>query len=92
VERYAPVKTFFLKRWLLDDLYAYLLKTVIYRIFAEPLTRNDRRVIDGGIKEFCRFTVSSGRVFSHVQAGLLRFNLMVLFVILTLVGLSFFLL
>jgi len=92
LERNAPLKTFFLRRWFLDDLYAYLLRNVIYRVFAGPLTRNDRLVIDGGIEELCRFTVNSGRVFSHVQAGLLRFNLMVLFVILTLVGLYFFLL
>jgi NADH-quinone oxidoreductase subunit L len=68
-----------------------VLKKVVYGVFAEPLTRNDRRVIDGGIDAFCRFTVGSGRVFSSIQAGLLRFNLMVIFVVLTLVGLYFFL-
>jgi NADH-quinone oxidoreductase subunit L len=90
VERSSPVRTFFLRRWYLDDLYAYLLRNVIYRILAEPLTRNDRQIIDGGIEAFCRFTVGGGRMFSYVQAGLLRFNLMVIFVVLTLVGLYFF--
>jgi len=90
VERIRPVKTFFLKRWFLDDLYGYLLKNVVYGIFAEPLTRNDRQVIDGGIEKLCDLTVESGGIFSHVQSGVLRFNLMVMFVVLTLVGLYFF--
>jgi len=90
VERSLFIKTFFLRRWFLDDFYAFLLKNVIYRIFAEPFTRNDRVVIDGGIERLCRFTRASGRVFSRVQAGVLRFNLMVVFVILILVGLYFF--
>jgi NADH-quinone oxidoreductase subunit L len=90
VERSRGVKTFFLKRWFLDDLYAYLLKRVVYGILAEPLTRNDRRIIDGGIEKLCDFTVESGGIFSHVQSGVLRFNLMVMFVVLTLLGLYFF--
>ncbi len=90
VERSPSLKTFFLKRWFLDDLYAWLLKNVIYRLFAQSLTANDRLVIDEGINEFCRFTVGGGRVFSRIQAGGLRFNLMVMFVVLILVGLYFF--
>jgi NADH-quinone oxidoreductase subunit L len=90
VERSRSLKIFFLKRWFLDDLYAYLLNKVVYGVFAKPLARNDRRVIDGGIDAFCRFTVGSGRVFSYIQAGLLRSNLMVMFAVLTLVGLYFF--
>jgi len=90
VERSPGVKTFFLKRWFLDDLYAYLLKKVIYRGFAELLTRNDRQVIDGGIEKLCDLTVESSGIFSRVQSGVLRFNLMVMFVVLTLVGLYFF--
>jgi len=90
VERRPLVKTFFLKRWFLDDLYAFLLKNVIYRMFAELLTLNERVIIDGAIENLCRFTKGSGRVFSYIQAGVLRFNLMVIFVVLTLVGLYFF--
>jgi len=89
VERSLLIKTFFQKRWFLDDLYAYLLKNVIYRVFAEILTRNDRVVIDGGIERLSRFTVASGRIFSYIQAGALRSNLMVMLAVLTLVGLYF---
>ena len=58
--------------------------------FAELLTRNDRQVIDGGIEKLCDLTVESSGIFSRVQSGVLRFNLMVMFVVLTLVGLYFF--
>jgi NADH-quinone oxidoreductase subunit L len=90
VERSRLLKTFFLKRWFLDDLYAFLLKQVIYRVFADSFTRNDQQILDGGIEQLCRFTVGSGRVFSHVQSGVLRFNLVVMFVVLTLLGFYFF--
>jgi NADH-quinone oxidoreductase subunit L len=90
VERNRAVKTFFLKRWFLDDLYAFLLNNVVYRVFAESLTRNEHRVIDRGIEKICRFTVAGGRIFSHLQAGALRSNLMVMFAVLTLVGFYFF--
>ncbi|MBI4772976.1 MAG: NADH-quinone oxidoreductase subunit L [Deltaproteobacteria bacterium] len=91
VERFPAVKRFFLKRWFLDDLYAFLLNKVVYRVFAENLHRNDQKVIDGGIDEICRFTIESGRILSYVQAGRVRFNLMAMFLVLALVGLYFFL-
>jgi len=91
LERLHAIRTFFVKRWYLDDLYAFLLRNVLYRIFAETMNQNDQKVIDGGIIEgICRFTRGSGRFFSYVQAGRVRFNLMVMFLILALVSLYFF--
>jgi NADH-quinone oxidoreductase subunit L len=90
VERSRPLKTFFSNRWFLDDVYAFLLNRVIYRVFADSFTRNDQQVLDGGIDQLCRFTVGSGRIVSYVQAGLLRINLVVMFVVLALLGFYFF--
>jgi NADH-quinone oxidoreductase subunit L len=86
VERVEPLRVFFLKRWFLDELYQRLVRTVVDGTIAVLLTRNDRRVIDGGIDGFCRLTVGGGRLLSHVQSGLLRSNLMVMIVVLILVG------
>jgi NADH-quinone oxidoreductase subunit L len=91
VERVAPVKRFFLERWFLDRFYSWFVKNIVHRIFADLLTRNDRQVIDGGIHAFCRFTIGSGRVVSFVQSGLLRYNFMVMLVVLILLGLYFLL-
>jgi NADH-quinone oxidoreductase subunit L len=91
VERMAPVKRFFLERWFLDRLYGWFLRNVIYRAIADLFARNDSRVIDGGIGGVSRFTVGGGRMVSHLQSGLLRYNLMVMFVVLAFIGLYFFL-
>ncbi len=92
VERIRPLKTFFLRRWFLDDLYAFLLKQVVYRLLARSFTQNDQRVIDGGIEGIARLAVGSGRICSYIQSGLLRLNLMVMLLVVVLMGLYFFLL
>ena len=90
VERIAALRALFAERWYLDHFYRWFVTNVIYKIFANLSARNDRQVIDGGIDGFCRFTVDSGRMLSHLQSGRLRYNLMVTFAVLALVALYFF--
>jgi NADH-quinone oxidoreductase subunit L len=90
VERIPPLSRLFAERWYLDHLYRRFLDHVIYGVFSNLFTRNDRCTIDGGIDAFCRFTVESGRILSFVQSGRIHYNLMVIFAVLALVVLSFF--
>jgi NADH-quinone oxidoreductase subunit L len=90
-EHNPRLRNFLAERWYLDHGYRIFLNRVIYRLFADQFTRNDRQVIDGGIDHFCKFTVDSGRVVSYLQSGRLRYNLFVSFTVLALVALYFFL-
>jgi NADH-quinone oxidoreductase subunit L len=90
VERIEPVKQLFAERWYIDHFYRRFLDYVIYGIFSNLFTRNDRRVIDGGIDGLCRATIGSGWVLSFLQSGMLQYNLMVMFAVLALVALYFF--
>ncbi|MGD9207185.1 MAG: NADH-quinone oxidoreductase subunit L [Syntrophobacterales bacterium] len=90
VERIEPVKTLFAERWYIDHFYRLFLDYVIYGIFSNLFTRNDRQVIDGGIDGICRATIGGGRVLSFLQSGMLQYNLMVMFAVLALVALYFF--
>jgi NADH-quinone oxidoreductase subunit L len=89
VERIPPLRTLFAERWYMDHFYRWFLDYVIYGIFSNLFTRNDRRVIDGGIDGLCRGTVKSGWALSFLQSGMLQYNLMVMFVVLALVSLYF---
>jgi NADH-quinone oxidoreductase subunit L len=88
-EKIAPLKALFTNRWYLDHFYRLLLKHVVYRAFANLATRNDHRVIDGGIDALCSVTVVTGRVLSRVQSGLVRHNVLLVFVALALLALCF---
>jgi NADH-quinone oxidoreductase subunit L len=90
VEKVGPVRELFANRWYMDHFYRLFLDYVIYGIFSNLFTRNDRRVIDGGIDGICRATVGGGRVLSFLQSGMLQYNLMVMFAVLALVALYFF--
>ena len=90
VERLEPVKTLFAERWYIDHFYRLFLDYVIYGIFSNLFTRNDRQVIDGGIDGIGRATVGGGRMLSFLQSGMLQYNLMVMFAVLALVALYFF--
>jgi len=90
VERMEPVKTLFAERWYIDHFYRLFLDYVIYGIFSNLFTRNDRQVIDGGIDGIGRATVGGGRMLSFLQSGMLQYNLMVMFAVLALVALYFF--
>jgi NADH-quinone oxidoreductase subunit L len=90
VERVPALRELFAERWYLDRLYRRFLDYVIYGTFSNLFTRNDRRVIDGGIDGLCRATVGSGRLLSFVQSGMLQVNLMVMFTVMALVALGFY--
>ena len=66
-----------------------LLDSVVYAGFTSVFTRNDRRVIDGGLDGFCRFTVGSGRMASFLQSGMLQYNLAIMVAVVGLVLLYF---
>ncbi len=77
--RWLPsVERLFAKRWYLDDFLRKSLDTAIYSGVTNLFTRNDRRIIDGGIDGICNFTVESGRLFSFLQSGMLQHNLLVM--------------
>jgi NADH-quinone oxidoreductase subunit L len=78
LHRFVRIEELFARRWYIDDMLRWLLDNVVYCGFTNVFTRNDRRVIDGGIDGFCRFTVGSGRVASFLQSGMLQYNLMVM--------------
>jgi NADH-quinone oxidoreductase subunit L len=90
VERIPPLKALFAERWYLDHFYRRFVIHVIDGFFSKLSTRNDQRVIDGGIDGFCRLTVGSGRVLSFLQSGVLRYNLFLIFAALAVVALYFF--
>ena len=69
VERIPALRELFAERWYLDHFFGWFVKNVIYRIFADLSSRNDRRVIDGCIDGFSRLVVRSGRAFSTLQSG-----------------------
>jgi NADH-quinone oxidoreductase subunit L len=90
VEGVEPISTLFANRWYIDHFYRRFLDYFIYGIISNLFTRNDRRVIDGGIDGICRATVGSGWALSFLQSGMLQYNLMVMFAVLALVALYFF--
>jgi NADH-quinone oxidoreductase subunit L len=89
VERIPPLRDLFAQRWYLDHLYRKLVDIVIDRIFSRGCSRNEDKVINKGIDGFSRFTLDSGRLFSLLQSGKLRYNLIVMFATLALVALYF---
>lgn len=76
--RFPRLSAFFANRWYMDAFLRWALDNLIYKGVTNVFTRNDRRVIDGGIDGFCRFTIGSGRVFSFLQSGMLQYNLVVM--------------
>ena len=90
VEKMEPISALFANRWYIDHFYRLFLDYFIYGIVSNLFTRNDRRVIDGGIDGICRATVGSGWALSFLQSGMLQYNLMVMFAVLALVALYFF--
>jgi NADH-quinone oxidoreductase subunit L len=62
----------------MDDFLRKSLDNVVYGGLTNAFTRNDRRVIDGGIDGICFFTVAGGRLFSFLQSGMLQYNLLVM--------------
>ncbi len=89
LRKWPRVEALFANRWYMDDMLRKLLDSVVYAGFTSVFTRNDRRVIDGGLDGFCRFTVGSGRVASFLQSGMLQYNLVIMVAVVGLVLLYF---
>ncbi len=65
-------------RWFIDIFYRKSLDTFVYGGLTNLFTKNDRRIIDGGIDGICFFTEGSGRIFSFLQSGMLQYNLLIM--------------
>lgn len=75
---FPRVQALFASRWYMDDFFRKTLDRVVYGGFTSVFTRNDRRIIDGGIDGICALTVGSGRLFSFMQSGMLQYNLLIM--------------
>jgi len=91
VERIGPLRELFAQRWYLDHLYRGFVAVVIDRVLSRTCARNEEKVINDGIDGFCGITLRSGRLFSLLQSGKLRYNLAVMFGAFSLVALYFLL-
>lgn len=88
-ERIPFVHGLFSNRWYLDHLYRRMVNHVLDGTFSRLSTENERLVINGGLDLFARCIVAAGRIFSYLQSGILRYNLMVLFVVATILAFLF---
>jgi NADH-quinone oxidoreductase subunit L len=91
VERIPIIRDLFAQRWYLDRFYKGLVGVVIDKVFSRTCAKNEDKIINPGIDGFCRITLGSGRFFSLLQSGKLRYNLIVMFGALALVALYFLL-
>ncbi|ROQ93491.1 NADH-quinone oxidoreductase subunit 5 family protein [Desulfosoma caldarium] len=78
LSKFPAVEALFANRWYMDHFYRKALDLLVYCGFTNIFTRNDRRVIDGGIDGICRFTVGGGRAVSFLQSGMLQYNLVLM--------------
>jgi NADH-quinone oxidoreductase subunit L len=89
VERIPPLRELFAQRWYLDHLYRGFVSIVIDAVVSKACAKNEERVINDGIDGFCRLTLNTGRLFSFLQSGKVRYNLTVMFGAFILVALYF---
>lgn len=78
LSRFPRVEALFANRWYMDHFYRKALDLLVYCGLTNIFTRNDRRIIDGGIDGICRFTVGGGRAVSFLQSGMLQYNLVLM--------------
>jgi NADH-quinone oxidoreductase subunit L len=90
VEKIAPLNTLFSERWYIDRFYRRFLDVVIYGGISKLCTKNDNRVIDGGIDGLGRGTVETGRFISLLHLGMIQYKLLAIFVVIILLVLYFF--
>ena len=90
VEKIAPLNRLFAERWYIDRFYRRFLDIFIYGVVSKLFTRNDNKVIDGGIDGLARGTVESGRFVSLLHLGMVQYRLLTIFVVLVLLGIYFF--
>jgi NADH-quinone oxidoreductase subunit L len=90
VEKIAPLNSLFSDRWYIDRFYRRFLDVVIYGVISNLCTKNDNRVIDGGINGLGRGTVETGRFVSFLHLGMIQYRLLAIFVVIVLLVLYFF--
>ncbi len=90
IEKIEPLNTLFSERWYIDRFYRRFLDVVIYGGVSNLCTKNDNRVIDGGVDGLSRGTVESGRFVSVLHLGMIQYRLFAIFVVLILLVLYFF--
>ena len=90
VERVAPLRELFSRRWYIDDAYRWLLDNVLYRVFSALCAQNDRKVIDGAVDGLGGATAAVGRVLAVLHTGSIQFRLLVVSVVVVLLGLYYF--
>ncbi len=89
VERMPRVHRLFAERWYLDHFYRRFLERIIYGGISALCTRNDRRVIDGGLDALGRSTVAASRRLSLLHDAALQARMMLIFVVMALLSLYF---
>ncbi len=90
VERIAPLNNLFAERWYIDRFYRRFLDIFIYGTVSTLFTRNDQKVIDGGLDGLARGTVDTGRFVSFLHSSMVQYRLLTIFVVLVLLGIYFF--
>jgi len=90
VEKIAPLNYLFSERWYIDRFYRRFLDVVIYGVISNLCTKNDNRVIDGGINGLGRGTVETGRFVSFLHLGMIQYRLLAIFVVIVMLVLYFF--
>jgi NADH-quinone oxidoreductase subunit L len=90
VEKIALLNTLFSERWYIDRFYRRFLDVVIYGGISKLCTKNDNRIIDGGIDGLGRGTVETGRFISLLHLGMIQYKLLAIFVVIILLVLYFF--
>ena len=90
VERVAPLRELFSRRWYIDDAYRWLLDNVLYRVFSALCAKNDQNVIDGAVDGRGGSMASAGRILAALHTGSIQFRLLVVSVVVVLLGLYYF--
>jgi NADH:ubiquinone oxidoreductase subunit 5 (subunit L)/multisubunit Na+/H+ antiporter MnhA subunit len=73
VERVAPLRELFSRRWYIDDAYRWLLDNVLYRVFSALCTKNDQKVVDGVVDGLGRAMAAAGRILAVLHTGSVQF-------------------
>jgi NADH-quinone oxidoreductase subunit L len=89
-EKIKPLHRLFSKRWYIDHIYRFLLEYLVYKGITRLFTRNEHRVIEGGIAALCRGALESGGIVSRLHAGMIQYRLIATFAVIVLLGLFFF--
>ena len=90
VEKIAPLKNLFAERWYIDRFYRRFMDIFIYGVVSKSFTRNDQKVIDGGLDGLAQGTIETGRFVSFLHLGMVQYRLLTIFVVLVLLGIYFF--